>query len=549
MHFATTLVSFGLQQTLGVSAEGALGFVEHHLRDQSQALSRALARANDHAWKALSVALAGDGLLGQIKVFFSSGEVKGLREQIGRFLASSAAAFDRTPSELRRVCLAELHEARKAGRLSAQGLSAADVGRRVADFRRFADPGAVVQGSIAVVAEVADGLEPHHPNLARLLRRPTPEGMPLLVVAFLYFFRREVETDDTLARGLTFDNLRQIAAAQEQGFADVGEALSALGDRFDDALAQLGRVEAAVTETRSAAVSTHEAVMDMQAELHRLESVQQTGVEEVRRLVQEALACLPGRDNGAARPRSSILAPSPAPFTNSLGMRFVWVPPGSFRMGSPAGEHERRPDETPHTVTLTRGFYLGVHPVTQAQWRAVMDSMPSRFSGDDRPVERVSWEDCQAFCARMARLDGNPYRLPTEAGWEYGCRAGTTTPFHFGEALATDQANFDGNDVYRPGEKGEFRRETTAVGLFAANAWGLYDLHGNVFEWCSDWYGPYPDEDAVDPAGPAEGSFRVLRGGSWFSAPWYCRSAYRYWADPSFGDAHIGCRICFIPEA
>jgi formylglycine-generating enzyme required for sulfatase activity len=222
------------------------------------------------------------------------------------------------------------------------------------------------------------------------------------------------------------------------------------------------------------------------------------------------------------------------------GITFVWVPPGTFLMGSPPQESRRGDDEPQHPVTLTAGFYLSAHPVTQAQWRAVMDGSPSLFTGADRPVERVSWDDCQAFCARLGKRDGRAYRLPTEAEWEYACRAGTAGPYHFGATLSAGQANCDA---------GAGKGATTPVGSYPPNAWGLSDMHGNVYEWCGDWYGPYPTARADDPSGPADGDARVLRGGSWLSAPWYCRSAHRYWADPATRSAHVGFRVCFTPAA
>ena len=171
-------------------------------------------------------------------------------------------------------------------------------------------------------------------------------------------------------------------------------------------------------------------------------------------------------------------------------------------MGSPANEPERSDDETQHRVTLTKGFYLGVHQVTQAQWQAVMGNNPSHFKGDSNlPVENVSWDDCVAFCEALGKKDGKTYRLPTEAEWEYACRAGTTTPFHFGDTISVNQANYDGNYTYGNGKKGVYRQKTTPVGSFPANAWGLFDMHGNVWEWCADWYGPYPEEELKDPQG------------------------------------------------
>jgi formylglycine-generating enzyme required for sulfatase activity len=230
-------------------------------------------------------------------------------------------------------------------------------------------------------------------------------------------------------------------------------------------------------------------------------------------------------------------------FTNSLGMRFAWCPPGTFLMGSPPSEPERDDDEQQHRVTLSKGFWLGVTPVTQAQWQAVLGSNPSHFKGDDRPVEKVSWDDCQEFCKKLAERDGKRYRLPTEAEWEYACRAGTTTPFHFGATISTDQANYDGNYTYGKGKKGKYREETTPVGSFPANAWGLYDMHGNVLEWCQDWHGPYPSGDIKDPQGPNNGDARVLRGGSWYFLPRRCRSADRGGSAAASRIFVAGCRL------
>jgi uncharacterized protein (TIGR02996 family) len=224
-------------------------------------------------------------------------------------------------------------------------------------------------------------------------------------------------------------------------------------------------------------------------------------------------------------------------------MTFSWIPPGTFLMGSPPNEESRFDDETQHRVTLTRGFYLGIHPVTQAQWRAVMGSNPSNFKGDDRPVEQVSWDDCQDFCAKLGQVTGKRCRLPTEAEWEYACRAGTTTPFSFGATISTVQVNYDGNRTYGKGKKGVTRKQTTSVGSFPPNAWGLYDMHGNVWEWCADWYGPYPTGDITDTQGSNNGDARVLRGGSWYCNPLRCRSAGRRWDAPDYRYGNFGCRV------
>jgi formylglycine-generating enzyme required for sulfatase activity len=247
----------------------------------------------------------------------------------------------------------------------------------------------------------------------------------------------------------------------------------------------------------------------------------------------------------------------PKPFTNSIGMKFVWIPPGTFMMGSPKGEEGRGDGDFQHKVTLTKGFYMGVHTVTQGQWRAFMGNNPSRFQpgmelpverfkgGKNCPVENISWNDCQEFIKKLRKKEKKAYRLPTEAEWEYACRAGTTTPFHFGETISTDQVNYNGNFTYGNGKKGVMRDKTTPVGSFPANAWGLHDMHGNVYQWCQDyWSDGYPHKDVVDPTGPEKGQFRVARGGSWHGEPRFCRSSNRSYGLGGSGD--IGVRFCFF---
>jgi sulfatase modifying factor 1 len=239
----------------------------------------------------------------------------------------------------------------------------------------------------------------------------------------------------------------------------------------------------------------------------------------------------------------------PKPFTNSIGMKFDWIKPGSFMMGSPANEAGRDKGEIQHKVTLTKGFYMGVYTVTQEEWQSVMGNNPSDFKGEKNlPVEMVSWDDCQEFIKKLREKDKKPYRLPTEAEWEYACRAGTKTPFSFGETISTDQANYKGNVAYGNGKKGVYREKTTPVGSFPANAWGLYDTHGNLFQWCQDWLGDYPQKDVVDPQGPDEGQYRVLRGGSWNFYPQNCRSALRFYHLPGHRNGSVGFRVCFSVE-
>ncbi len=231
-----------------------------------------------------------------------------------------------------------------------------------------------------------------------------------------------------------------------------------------------------------------------------------------------------------------------------VDMTFAWIAPGTFLMGSPPEEPERDEDETLHEVTLRQGFYLGIHAVTQAQWQAVMGNNPSHFKGRKRPVEQVSWDDCQEFLTKLSARDGKRYGLPSEAEWEYACRAGTTTPFHFGETLSTDQANYNGNYPYNKGAKGEYRNRTMSVGSFPPNAWGLFDMHGNVWEWCQDEYTSYEDQNTksiLDTENEVENA-RVLRGGSWFDNARICRAAYRVWVAPGTRSFNDGFRVAFL---
>lgn len=238
----------------------------------------------------------------------------------------------------------------------------------------------------------------------------------------------------------------------------------------------------------------------------------------------------------------------PKQIVNSVGMKLVWIPSGDFMMGSTGKEKGRGDDEHHRKVTISKGFYFGVHTVTQEQWQAVMGENPSHFKGTNLPVEQVSWHDCQAFCQKLGAKEKKAYRLPTEAEWEYACRAGTTTPFHFGATLSTEQANYNGNFVYGPGKMGLYREKTTPVGSFPANAWGLHDMHGNVWQWCKDWHGGYSAKEVTDPQGPKSGTNRVSRGGSWGSHPVFCRSANRNFSAPENRSEYYGCRVCYSAE-
>ena len=245
----------------------------------------------------------------------------------------------------------------------------------------------------------------------------------------------------------------------------------------------------------------------------------------------------------------------------SIGVRLKRISAGSFQMGSPSSEHKRDDDERQHRVTIANDFLLGATEITQAQWRSVMGSNPSSFKGDELPVERVSWLDAVEFCNRLSEREGlrpayrisgddvnwietsNGYRLPTEAEWEYACRAGTTTPFSFGNNITPDQVNYHGDRPYRGGRKGRYRERTVDAGSLPANPWGLHEMHGSVWEWCWDWYGSYPSGSVTDPTGPLSGSYRVLRGGGWLSYARSCRSADRYRSSPDFRIIYLGFRL------
>ena len=310
----------------------------------------------------------------------------------------------------------------------------------------------------------------------------------------------------------------------------------------------------------------------------------QQSVYEIQRtdasawIFHELLQCYslhPGATTGTAGPLFLIL---------------IEIPAGSFLMGSPPEEPERSDDEGPqHEVTL-ESFFISQTPITQAQWREVagwqpspaerwgrdLNSDPSHFQNregqaegevrlfeaeantDNRPVENVSWLDAMEFCNRLSQRTGRTYSLPSESQWEYACRAGTTAPFHFGDMISPELANYDGNYAYADGHQGVYRKQTTPVGMFPANAWGLHDMHGNVWEWCLDeWHESYEgapiDGRAWGDAAEGEKSkesvkIKLLRGGSWYSLPRYCRSASRFHGRPGDANFCVGFRVVCLPQ-
>ena len=257
------------------------------------------------------------------------------------------------------------------------------------------------------------------------------------------------------------------------------------------------------------------------------------------------------------------------PINEALFLEMVAIPAGTFLMGSPEDEVDRYDDEGPQHEVRVASFFMAKYPITQAQWRQVanlpkvkvdLNPDPSNFKGDNRPVEQVSWHEAMEFCDRLSRLTGREYRLPSEAEWEYACRAGTTTPFHVGETLTTDLANYRGVDDdsigwkgnYDQGPKGIYRKETTEVGSFPPNAFGLYDMHGNVWEWCQDhWHDNYSEDPPRDGSAwlfseerkSEDKHTRVVRGGSWSHFPWNCRSACRLHFPPDLRLSADGFRV------
>jgi formylglycine-generating enzyme required for sulfatase activity len=228
----------------------------------------------------------------------------------------------------------------------------------------------------------------------------------------------------------------------------------------------------------------------------------------------------------------------------SFESSFVLIASGTFLMGSPEYETGRSSDEIMHEVTLTKGFYMQKTPVTQGQWKAVMGNNPASFSdsGNDCPIESISWNECQEFIRRLNTGKNGIYRLPTEAEWEYACRAGSLTPLCNGEISGLYCAHDPllGVVGWYCGNSG---RKSRPVAQKAPNVWGLFDMHGNVSEWCRDWYGEYGSDTQTDPCGPKSGSGKVIRGGSWFSNGKNCRSASRFYWPPNSGSEFIGFRL------
>ncbi len=268
----------------------------------------------------------------------------------------------------------------------------------------------------------------------------------------------------------------------------------------------------------------------------------------VAALVVLGLCLVPGTVRAA---ESGDPGQGPKLLSNTLGMDFVLIRPGSFIMGSPPNEPGHRPNEVQHKVTISKPFYLQTTEVTLAQWRKVMGRrwLFPRQGPPDGPVTQVSWFDVRDFIAKLNQMGQGRYRLPSEAQWEYACRAGSTTAYFWGNRIDCSRAMFANNElksrhcISYVKARGLMVNSPAPVKSYPPNPWGLYDMHGNVWEWVADWWGPYPRGPVTDPQGPPEGTYRVRRGGSWFRGPFRLRSANRNYADPASRYRTTGFRL------
>ena len=301
--------------------------------------------------------------------------------------------------------------------------------------------------------------------------------------------------------------------------------------------AMRGDVEAMFRLGSAYAMGSDGVSMDVEEALHWLKKAAKAGHPTAGLVLQDigqaANASVGGSRSGAGGCCLSTGDTKTITLPGGAEMEMIYCAPGSFMMGSPEDEEGRYDGETQHKVTLTRGFWLGKYPVTQSQWKSVMRGNPSDFEGDANPVDSVSWDDCKEFIKKINSRFNFTARFPTEAEWEYACRAGTEGAYS-GTGDLDDMGWYEGNSDGR----------THPVGEKEPNAWGFHDMHGNVSEWCGDWHGSYPHGVVTDPKGSSSGYARVLRGGSWYYYAVYCRSANRNCNNPDRGYDYYGFRLC-----
>jgi formylglycine-generating enzyme required for sulfatase activity len=369
--------------------------------------------------------------------------------------------------------------------------------------------------------------------------------------------------------------LRQVLACKAQQEEQAAAAAQAKAEaerqeQEDRALKAQAEAAAAAKEQEAAAAAAAKAVAERReqeerARLARIQSEVPRGFALIQIPTVRGLIVRAG--NGWRQQTERITVSGYVQeLAKEIAVTMVHIPAGSFQMGSPDTESERRINEGPQHRVQLQSFFLGQTPVTQQQWqlvagwpKQVLELKPktSYFQGGNLPVVQVSWYEAVEFCWRLRARTGREYGLPSEAQWEYACRAGSTTPFAFGETLTPDLANYDGQQTYASGPKGVSRQHITEVGSFPANAWGLHDMHGNVWEWCLDpWHDSYRGAPVDGSAWKADGSawnaggetIRPLRGGSWHYRPADCRSAYRYLIRPGYRLSYIGFRVCCLPQ-
>ena len=558
-------------------------FVARLLAQPAGPLTAALTFAADRTWRGLAVALTPGSAFRRIRAD-GAADAPWIEDQLRRFADHASGPLREPPEAVRLACLAEWRRVRADGRIGPDGWTD-DLAERTAAHERC-DPAGLTAAAARTETRFAETLDAECPQLGRLLRGQLGDP-PFLAATFAYFFRREVESNEELSSELMCDGLRRLSAPWAGALAGLAQALARLGSRFDALIGPPPDAPPALTLPSPPSKGGEGRVRGLADRPSPFVAVRRSRKEASHPGATGSKSVATALPRGAqgARPSSFLVGapgvastPSrPGPtFVNSLGMPFVWVPPGEFMMGSPAAEERRNGDEGQRAVKLSRGFFLAAHPVTRGQFAAFVRAAkyvteaeskggahrgpsgewrldpwcnwkhPDFPQDDDHPVVCVSWNDARAFCAWLAGREKQRegmYRLPTEAEWEYACRAGTTTAFWPGDALTTDRANYDGK---AGGGAGLFREGTTPVWVFPPNAWGLYDVHGNVWEWCADWYGPYPAGGAVDPQGPSSGRQRALRGGSWRNQARFLRSAARNQMPPSGRDRDGGFRVCLV---
>jgi formylglycine-generating enzyme required for sulfatase activity len=556
MSLLNPLIAFTLRQAIAEPDDRVADFLTSRLGQAAESLPAAVAYAADHTWRGLAAALALDGVLSRLRTT-DPVEAAGVQEQLRRFSDLAAARFGNLSEEVRMAGLAEWRGAQVEGRAQHEKLDLAKLVRLLRGRCRYEDPAELTAAAGRAEEVVAAAVAVHHPRLGEMLAEQAGDP-PVLASIFAYFFRREIESNEELSCELFCDGLRHFSGRHVRALTGLAQALERLGSRFDVAIDQM---LAGAPATQSAPV--------------RLAPIHASQAEKLgRRRGLSGVLILPGPVEADAPPAPPLRKVEPRrpgdALVNALGMRFVWIPPGRFSMGSAPQEPSRDEDEKHHEVRLTHGFFLGAHPVTRGQFASFVRATryvteaeggglhrgpsaewkldpwcnwrhPGFAQDDDHPVACVSWNDAQAFCAWLAGEKNSLKgicRLPTEAEWEWACRAGTTTAYGCGEKLSPAQANYNVPDVPREG--------TTPVWSFPPNPWGLHDMHGNLWEWCRDWYGPYQEKEVEDPRGPSSGRLRLLRGGSWRSQDRFLRSAARNQLAPSGRDRDAGFRVCLF---